>query len=206
MITKAIVGVKTALLDLEDQDSTSIFATADQIFTGYPHPDLIRPGIPTENEPIVAVYFKGENASGLGFQEFLIREDTTVEMEEYRRDRFFVTQIDMTCDVHILAATMDELVGTSSPAWNGYVEQAITIVRARAGIVGSQDTQIRWDLASEDMFEIPGAVDYAADRRVFLGIVRSVLYGKVLEPVGAKDYAPIEELYPHDGEFTPTYP
>ncbi|MGD8720075.1 MAG: hypothetical protein PVH29_14805 [Candidatus Zixiibacteriota bacterium] len=206
MITKAIIGVKTALLDLEDQDGTSVFSTADQIYTGYPHPDLIRPDMPTIKNPVVAVYFKGKDASGLGFQEFLIREDATVEMEEYRRDRFFVTQIDMTCDVHILAGTMDEIVGTASPSWNGYVQQVITIVRSHAGIVGLQDTQIRWDLASEDIFEIPGAVDYAADRRAFLGIVRSVLYGKVLEPVGAKDYAPIEELNPHDGEFTPTYP
>jgi hypothetical protein len=206
VITKAIVGVKTALLDLEDQDSTSIFSTADQIFTGYPHPDLIRPDMPTVNEPIVAVYFAGRNAGGLGCREFLIREDTTVGGEEYRRDSFFVSQIDVGCDIHVLAATMDELVGTSSPAWNGYVEQVITIVRSHAGIVGPQDTQIRWDLASEDMFEIPGAVDYAEDRRVFLAIVRAVLYAKVLEPVGAEDYAPIEEFYPHDGEFSPTYP
>jgi hypothetical protein len=85
------------------------------------------------------------------------------------------------------------------------VQQTIAIVRKYAGIVGPWDTQIQWDLAAENTFEIPGSVDYAEDRRVFLAIVRSLLRGKIIEVIPT-DSAPVEELYPHEGEFTPTEP
>lgn len=205
MITHAIVAVKTALAGgLEDTTGAAIFTDPDDILTGYPHPDLIRPDLPTKDNPVVAIYVRGEGGEGFGYRDHLYRKDVLVESVLHRQDHYSLGELKLNCEIHILAATTDELVGTQTPAWTGYVEQALLLVRTHPLIVGPSDTEIKWDLAG-DAFSIPGDVSYATDRRMYLAIVKTELVGRLV-PATPEDGAPIEQLYPHDGEFEPSGP
>jgi hypothetical protein len=199
MLADAITAVKTALLGLEDTTDTAIFTAATEIFTGYPHPDLIKHDSPGANEPIVATYFYGRSLLGRGYEDLIRRRDVVVGVQDYRRDESSLADLEVNCEVHILAATTDELVGTA--AWTGYVEQILLIVRTHPEIAGPRDTIIGWDL---DTFDIPGEVTFAEDRRVSLAIVKTILTGRLVgEPVYA---ARIFDIVPHDDEFTPAGP
>jgi hypothetical protein len=205
MITDAIVGVKTVIAGgLKDSDGDLIFGDEEDILTGYPHPELIQPELPTPKHPVVAVFVRGQAAEGLGHRDLLLREDVVVGDVVHRRDLYSLAALKLSCEVHILAATTDELVGTRTPAWPGYVEQTLVLVRTHPLLLGPGNTEISWDLAG-DVLSIPGDVSYAADRRLYLAIVKTELAGRLV-PSSAEDGAPIEELYPHDGDFEPSGP
>lgn len=199
MITYAINGVKTALLGLKNPAGAAIFANAADIYTGYPNPDMIRPPMPTNGKPVLAVHFHASNMRGLGYKQLLARAADDVGTEHHARDTFAEAEGTMAADVFIFAEKSDELVGTVSPLWLGYIEQIILLIRAKALIVGPADTAIRWDLVS---YDFPGTVVDAQDRRLQLGVVNTTLDGKFV-PVAAEDGAKVIYLYPHDGEFTP---
>lgn len=196
MLTNAIIGVKTALLHLEDTTDTAIFTAADEIFTGYPHADLITHDSPTVDGPILAAYFYGKSLKGRGYEDLLRREDVIVALQDYRRDVESLLDAEVNCEIYVLAATGNELVGTA--AWDGYVEQIMRIVRTHAEIIGPSETIIGWDL---DTFDIPGEFILPQDRRISLAIVKTILTGKLV--AAYRDAARILDLVPHDDEFTP---
>jgi hypothetical protein len=201
VITLAIAAVKEALLGLKDQAGAAIFADPANIYTGYPHPDLIKPTLPEVNRPLVCVYFKGDSARGIGYHELLSRDDDAVGAEEHRRDTYAVGELNVSCDIYVMAATALELTGGET--WVGYVEQILLLVRAHAVIVGPENTAILWDIRS---FDMPGMVSVEAqDRRLFLALIRTALEGKLV-PAAPVDGAQIDELYPHDGDYAPVGP
>lgn len=204
MIVYAISAVKTALLGLKDASGAAIFVAAEDIWTGFPNPDLLRPDMPTAGKPVVAVHFHASEAHSLGYREFLGREDyTDGSGYHHKLDVAAVARATMQADVHVLAATSDELAGTKAPLWAGYVEQIILLVASHAAIVGPGDTPILWDVASWD---IPGTVLDAQDRRLQYALVKTTLGGRFLPTAPLLDGAKITELYPHDGAFVPEGP
>ena len=207
MITKGILGVKTALVaDLVKADgSTAIFTDISDIDTGYPHPDLISKNPPTVDNPLVAVYYYGMAGASLGMKAHRDRSDVTVGGDDLRRDSYTGAELMTAAEVHILAKTADELVGTAT--WDGYVEQVLKSVIRHPSIigpdVGENKTIIKWYLEGE-VFSIPGITDVTDTLRVFLGIVKTQLAGYIV--ADDVDAAQITELYPHDGEFDPDDP
>ena len=198
MLIDAITAVKTALLELEDSDDAAIFADPKEIFTGWPHANLITHDSPAEKEPLLAAYFYGRNVSGRGHED-LIRRGDIPGPPIRRRDEDSLADIVLNCDISVLAATNDELTGVAG--WVGYVEQLMRIVRTNPEIIGPCDTIIGWDL---DNFDIPGEFIFPKDRHLFLGIIKTILTGRlVAEPLIA---GRVLDIVPHDDEFTPVGP
>ena len=116
-----------------------------------------------------------------------------------RRDEESLADLAVNCDISVLAAENDELTGGA--VWEGYVEQILRIVCTHPEIIGPRDTIIGWDL---DNFDIPGEFIFPKDRHLFLGIIKTILTGKLVAvPL---DAGRILDIVPHDGEFTPAGP
>jgi len=198
MLANAITAVKTALLELEDSDGAAIFAAADDIYTGWPHPNLVTEDSPAEKLPLLAAYFYGRNASGRGYEDLIRRADVP-GVPIIRRDETSLADLEVNCDIFVLAKINDELTGTA--AWEGYVEQIMRIVRTHPEIIGPRDTIIGWDFEN---FDLPGEFIFPKDRRLFLGVINTILTGKLVAvPL---DAGRILDIVPHDGEFTPVGP
>jgi hypothetical protein len=198
MLANGITAVKTALLHLQNSDGAAIFTLATEIFTGFPHADLISHDSPVEKEPLVATYFYGKDLAGVGHKDLLRREDVP-GVPIVRRDEDSLADMIVNCDVYVLAKKTDELVGTA--AWEGYVEQVLRIVRTHSEIIGPRDTIITWDL---DTFDIPGEYIFPQDRRLFLGIVKTLLTGRFVD--APLDGGRITEIVPYLDDFMPVMP
>ncbi|GAF85356.1 unnamed protein product, partial [marine sediment metagenome] len=170
----------------------------DEIFTGFPNPDLFLHDAPAEKVPIVAVYFYGKNTDSLGYEELIRREDVGVA-PVVRRDITSLANLEVNCDIYVLAAKKYEVIGTA--AWEAYVEQIMRIVCTHSEIINTQDTIITWELGN---FDIPGEVMYAQDRRLSLGIIETLLTGKLVVPPPVAGQ--ITEIVPHLDDFTPVPP
>jgi len=198
MLANAITAVKTALLELQDSDGAAIFAAVTDIYTGWPHPNLVTEDSPAEKLPLLAAYFYGRNASGRGYEDLIRRADVP-GVPIIRRDETSLADLEVNCDIFVLAKINDELTGTA--AWDGYVEQIMRIVRTHPEIIGPRDTIIDWDFEN---FDIPGEFIFPKDRRLFLGVINTILTGKLVAvPL---DAGRILDVVPHDGEFTPVGP
>ena len=199
MLTKAITAVRTALTELRDVDGVAIFGEETEIFTGYPNPDLFLHDAPLERKPIVAVYFYGKSLMGRGYEDFLERDDVVKDGVDYKRDVTSLADLEVNCDIYVMAAMKYEVIGTGS--WQAYVEQIMRIVRTHPEIIGESNSVITWDLGN---FDIPGEVLYVKDRRLSLGIIETLLTGKLVSlPV---DAAPITDVVPYLDDFTPVKP
>jgi len=198
MLANAITAVKTALLELVDYDGAAIFAATDEVYTGWPHMNLITEDAPAVKEPLLAAYFYGRDVSGRGYADHIRREDVAGPPIR-RRDEDSLAELEVNCDVFVLAKENDEIVGTA--AWEGYVEQLVRIVRTHPEIIGPRNTIIGWDV---DNFDIPGEFTFPKDRRLFLALVKTILTGKLMAaPVIA---GRVLDIVPHDDEFTPVGP
>ena len=198
MLANAITAVKTALLELENSDGAAIFTLTKEIHSGWPHVNLVMENPPVEKVPLLAAYFYGRNVSGRGYKDLIRREDVP-GVPIIRRDEDSLADIELNCDIFVLAKINDEIVGTA--AWVGYVEQIMRIVRIHPEIIGPRDTIIGWDL---DNFDIPGEFIFPKDRRLFLGVIKTILTGKLTaEPLVA---GRVLDIVPHDDEFTPVGP
>jgi hypothetical protein len=218
MLTKSIIAAKTALTGsgrgsypqgLVTLAGVRIFTAPEQIVTGYPHPDLIRQSPPPAGAPIVALYVRARRGDGLGRREHLLREDVVVAGPNTRKwDTYAYGELVLDGEIHILANSEDEVIGTA--AAKGYIEQVLVIVRDHPDILGEQvgalatsHAQIRWDWA-DIPYEIPGAVTYAQDRRLYLGIVKTTFMGKL---VGVTEVAAeVDRLHPYGDDFSPVFP
>jgi hypothetical protein len=207
MIVNSIIAVKTALMNtLVDQTGTAIFTAISEILTGWPHTQLVQENPPTVNNPYVAVDFQGLYGHGIDYMERLTYTDADPgDGKTHRYDVYALADLGINCHIHILAATTDELVGTGSPYWTGYVEQAMVAVRLYPEILGPDDTHIVWDLSVDEPFDIPGAVTVGTyEGLLFYAVVNTVLRGKLTGV--SVDGAPITELEPYDDDFTPVKP
>jgi len=198
MLANAITAVKTALLELVDYDGAVIFADAKNIVNGWPHPNLITESTPGIKEPLVSAYFYGRDVSGRGYADHIRREDVAGPPIR-RRDEDSLAELEVNCDIYVLARENDELHGTAD--WEGYVEQILRIVCTHPEIIGPRDTIISWDV---DNFDIPGEFTFPKNRNVFLALIKTILTGKLMaEPVIA---GRVLDIVPHDDEFTPVGP
>ncbi len=178
MILYTMSGVKNALLLLEDTTGTAIFSNAYDIWTDNPEKHKSQKDaspIVSANHPIVCLFPRKPTVKRLGYSDFRERIQRISGSNQYMDNYLRVSEVTIPLEIHILAATPAELLGTET--WVGYIEQIHQIIYQYREMPGRYWTEcsdvITWDMLS---FERPVELTFS-EMQVHVGVVHTKLEG-----------------------------